>query len=183
MAGFMGYIGFGTETVLHVLPMLKLTKKADYGLIALKHLAVRKPLSASAKDIADNYGIPLPLLSKILPKLAKNGFLASEHGANGGYRLARDPRTITAFDVIRAIEGPFFLTSCFTEHGDCEHSTRCNVREPLRKVHEGIVRLLSGITIAGMAADSADPEPEPEPKQPSFPPPAASSEFTVLTNF
>ena len=70
--------------------MLKLTKKADYGLIALKHLAVNGPESSSAKEIADTYGIPVALLSKILQKLAKNGFLRSEHGTNGGYKLARD---------------------------------------------------------------------------------------------
>ena len=156
--------------------MLKLTKKADYGLIALKHLAVRKPASASAKDIADSYGIPLPLLSKILQKLVKSGFLASEHGANGGYRLAMEPAAITAFEVIRAIEGPVFLTSCFTVHGDCEHSERCNVKGPLRKVHEGIVRLLSSITISEMAVD--------EPEAPAvIPPPIASNEFRVLRNF
>ena len=155
--------------------MLKLTKKADYGLIALKHLAVRNPSCASAKEIADNYGIPLPLLSKILQKLVKNGFLTSEHGANGGYRLARDARSITAFDVIRSIDGPIFLTSCFTEHGDCEHSVLCNVKEPLRKVHEGIVRLLNSITISEMAVD--------EPEQPACTPPVSASEFTVLTNF
>jgi len=55
---------------------LKLTKKADYGLIALRHLAVaRSRTSASAKDIADSYGIPLPLLSKVLQKLARGGLL------------------------------------------------------------------------------------------------------------
>ena len=72
--------------------MLKLTKKADYGLIALKHLAVKAPESSSAKEIADTYGIPLALLSKILQKLAKASFLMSEHGTNGGYKLARDQR-------------------------------------------------------------------------------------------
>lgn len=175
LAAFLGYIECGTDLVLHAFQMLKLTKKADYGLIALKHLAVRKPLSASAKDIADSYGIPLPLLSKILQKLVKSGFLVSEHGTNGGYRLARDPAAITAFEVIRAIEGPVFLTSCFTEQGDCEHSVRCNVKEPLRKVHEGIVHLLNSITISEMAVD--------EPEETACIPPIASREFTVLTNF
>ena len=60
--------------------MLKLTKKADYGLIALRHLAVGSNgrRSASAKDIADAYRIPLPLLSKVLQKLARAGLLISE---------------------------------------------------------------------------------------------------------
>ena len=140
--------------------MLKLTKKADYGLIALKHLAVSGGPSASAKEIAETYGIPLPLLSKILQKLAKNGFLRSEHGTNGGYRLARDPREISALEVIRSIDGPIVLTACFTEHGMCTHTEKCSVREPLRKVHEGILRLLSDITISDMSHDDKAPQPD-----------------------
>ena len=137
--------------------MLKLTKKADYGLIALKHLALRPASdSASAKDIADAYGIPVPLLSKILQQLARGGFLKSEQGTNGGYRLARDPRFMTALQVIRAIDGPIILTSCFTDHNECDHSERCSVREPLKKVHEGILRLLENITIADICRDDMD---------------------------
>lgn len=138
--------------------MLKLTKKADYGLIALKHLTNNGQTSASAKEIADTYGIPLPLLSKILQKLAKNGFLRSEHGTNGGYKLARNPREISALDVIRTIDGPIVLTTCFTEHGACTHTEKCSVREPLRKVHEGILKLLSGITISDMSQDECAEE-------------------------
>src|SRR5437660_3097985 len=136
--------------------MLKLTKKADYGLIALKHLVVHRPESSSAKEIAEMYGIPLSLLSKILQKLVKNGFLRSEHGTNGGYRLAREARDITALEVIRSIDGPIILTQCFTEHDEpveCDQSEMCPVREPLRKVHEGILRLLSGITISDLSSD------------------------------
>ena len=86
--------------------MLKLTKKADYGLIALRHLALAAHTprgNASAKDIAEAYGIPLPLLSKVLQKLAKGGLLASEQGTNGGYRLARDAASISALEAIRTI--------------------------------------------------------------------------------
>src|SRR5512140_377868 len=129
--------------------MLKLTRKADYGLIALRHLAVGSgQAGASAKEIADHYGMPLPMLSKILQKLARGGFLRSEHGTNGGYRLARDPRQVSALEVIRSIDGPIILTACFTEHGgqECHHTEKCIVREPLRKVHEGILRLLDNIT-------------------------------------
>ncbi|MFN3325236.1 MAG: SUF system Fe-S cluster assembly regulator [Bryobacteraceae bacterium] len=134
--------------------MLKLTKKADYGLIALRHLAVNSTgRSASAKEIADSYAIPLPLLSKILQKLAKSGFVQSEQGTNGGYRLARDARTISTLEVIRAIDGPIILTSCFTDHGECDQSGRCTVREPLRKVHEGILRLLGNISISDLSQE------------------------------
>lgn len=132
--------------------MLKLTKKADYGLIALRHLASARR-AASAKDIADTYGIPLPLLAKILQKLARQGLLVSEQGTHGGYRLARHASDITTLEVIRAIDGPILLTQCFTEHAHCDQSPRCPVREPLRKVHEGILRLLSSITISDLSDD------------------------------
>jgi Rrf2 family protein len=132
--------------------MLKLTKKADYGLIALRHLATARR-STSAKDIADAYRIPVPLLSKILQSLVRSGLLVSEQGTNGGYRLARDPHDITALEVIRTIDGPIILTHCFTEHAECDQSDLCPVREPLRKVHEGILRLLSSITISDMSND------------------------------
>ncbi len=136
--------------------MLKLTKKADYGLIALKHLSIARTGSASAKEIADSYSIPLPLLAKVLQKLAKQGFLRSEQGTNGGYRLAREAARINALEVIRAIDGPIILTNCFTAHGACGLTERCNVREPLRKIHEGILGLLESITIADMSSDDPD---------------------------
>ncbi len=132
--------------------MLKLTKKADYGLIALRHLASSRR-SISAKDISETYRIPLPLLSKVLQKLARAGLLMSEQGTNGGYRLARDASEITALEVIRTIDGPIILTHCFTEHAECDQSNLCPVREPLRKVHEGILRLLSSISILDMSSD------------------------------
>jgi Rrf2 family protein len=131
--------------------MLKLTKKADYGLISLKHLALKEG-SASAKEISDSYGIPLALLSKVLQKLTRAGFLQSEHGTNGGYRLRRDPQKISALEVIKVMDGPVFLTSCFDQSG-CGVADKCNVREPLRKVHEGIQKLLSEMTIADMRDD------------------------------
>lgn len=131
--------------------MLKLTKKADYGLIAMKHLTNLRPASASAKEIAEAYGLPGPILSKVLQKLTRGGFLMSEHGANGGYRLARPPEQITAFDVVRTIDGPIFLTSCFIDEGDCEHHVRCSIRDPLRRIHEGIIDLLNKMTMLDLA--------------------------------
>src|ERR1700737_2993254 len=87
--------------------MLKLTKKADYALMAMKHLAEHADEGAcSAKDVADSYGIPLEALAKILQRLVKAGLLHSQHGMNGGYRSNREGRAVSAFEVIQAIEGP-----------------------------------------------------------------------------
>jgi Rrf2 family protein len=132
--------------------MLKLTKKADYGLIAMKYLADQPSATArSAKEIAEAQGIPSELLAKILQRLVRSKLLVSLQGTNGGYKLARDSRTISAFDVIKAIEGPLFITSCVTHKGACEQTNRCTVREPLQKVSLAIEEVLSKVTIFELA--------------------------------
>jgi Rrf2 family protein len=131
--------------------MLKLTKKADYGLMAMKHLAEHADRGAcSAKDVAEAYGIPPEALAKILQKLAKAGLLNSQHGMNGGYTLAREAGLISAFEVIRAIDGPLFITSCISVRGECGQSDRCTIREPLRRVNQSIEEVLKRITISEM---------------------------------
>lgn len=135
--------------------MLKLSKKSDYGLIAVKHLAEHESSGAcNTREIAKAYGIPAELLAKVLQKLVKNGVLVSHHGAEGGYALARHPGSVTAFDVIRAIDGPLLITSCVTARGACTQAPTCTVREPLSKVNEIITRALSSVTIASLGEES-----------------------------
>ena len=136
--------------------MLKLTKKADYGLIAVRHLAEHADLGAcSAKDLAEMYGIPQEALAKILQRLARSGLLTSQHGTNGGYVLARDPRKISALEVIRAIEGPLFQSSCKSEKG-CGTSLKCTVREPLQKVGRAIEEVLGRLTVWELQESAED---------------------------
>lgn len=136
--------------------MLRLTKKADYGLMALKYLAEHpNEASLSAKDIAEAYHIPPQLLAKILQLLAREGLLRSHAGMNGGYTLARSPRTITAFEVIRIIDGPLFITSCVTESGVCDLTSSCTIKEPLARVNDTISKVLKKIKISDLV--EADP--------------------------
>ena len=139
--------------------MLKLSKKADYALIAVRHLAAHgQERSHSASDIAEAYGISAPILAKVLQRLAKHGLLTARHGSSGGYQLARHPRNITALEVISAVDGPLMITSCVTSHGACDQSNTCTVREPLRKVNESISQVLRAITISQMTEESPEAE-------------------------
>ena len=135
--------------------MLKLSKKADYGLIALKHLAMHgREGAASASDIAEAYGISITLMAKVLQKLARNGLVAARHGSSGGYTLAREASQITALDAITAIDGPLFITSCVTHRGECGQLSTCTVREPLRLVNDSILEVLNRVTISQMTGES-----------------------------
>jgi len=143
--------------------MLRLSKKADYALIAMKHLALRggrAPAgSSSAREIAELYDIRIELMAKVLQRLVRGGLLASHQGTRGGYQLARIPAQISVADVIQAIDGPVAVTACSSEEGQCEQFSKCNVRDPLWRVRERILSALGECTIAELAADSPAPEP------------------------
>jgi FeS assembly SUF system regulator len=137
--------------------MLKLSKKADYGLIAVRHLAKHGANGAcSAADIAEACGISGPLMAKVLQKLAKGGLVMSTHGSGGGYQLARAPKEISAFEVINAIDGPLTITSCVTTHGECDQAPTCTVREPLRRVNDSILQILKAVTISQISDDTPE---------------------------
>jgi len=138
--------------------MFKLSKKADYALIAVKHLATRREEHAcSAGEIAEEYGISGTLMAKVLQRLAREGLVQARHGATGGYQLTRDPARMSALEVISAIDGPVLITSCVTNHGNCETTSRCSIREPLRRVNESILQVLSTVTIAQLSEDPQEP--------------------------
>jgi DNA-binding IscR family transcriptional regulator len=68
--------------------------------------------------------------------------------------LARDAAHISALDVIRAIDGPLFITSCVTSHGTCDLTTTCSIREPLRRVNDSILEVLEKVKISHMTDES-----------------------------
>ena len=138
--------------------MLRLSKKADYALIAMKHLALRGDQgSSSAREIAEQYDIPIELLAKVLQRLVRSGLLASHQGTRGGYQLARVPARISVADVIQAIDGPVAVTACSSEEGSCEQYAKCNVRDPLWRLRARILTALDECTIAELATDAPPP--------------------------
>jgi Rrf2 family protein len=135
--------------------MLRLSKKADYALIAMKHLARQDgEASASAREIAGQYDIPHELMAKVLQRLARRGLLDSTQGTHGGYTLGRPAQAISVADVIEAIDGPFTVTACSTDDsGGCDQFAKCSIKDPLWQIRERIVQALGTVTMAEMAED------------------------------
>jgi len=135
--------------------LLRLSKKADYALMAVRHLALKAgPSSASAREIAEQYDIPIELMAKVLQRLVRAGLLISTQGTRGGYTLSRPSVAISLADVIQAIDGPFTITACSSEKIDCEQYSKCSIRDPLWQIRERIAATLGTVTIAEMAAES-----------------------------
>jgi Rrf2 family protein len=139
--------------------MLRLSKKADYALMAMKHLATRTDsASSSAREIAEQYDIPVELMAKVLQRLARRGLVSSLQGTRGGYRLARPTTQISVAEIIQAIDGPLNVTACSTEAENCGQYAKCSVRDPLWKIKDRIVAALADCSLQEIAADTL-PEP------------------------
>lgn len=145
--------------------MLRLSKKSDYALLAMKHLATRPDGSgsSSAREISESYDIPLELLAKVLQRMVRARLLVSVQGTRGGYRLGRPPATISVADVIQAVDGPVTVTACSDDDHTCDQYTKCNIRDPLWKIKHRILDALNTVSVAEMAAeaDSAMAAPAP----------------------
>ena len=144
--------------------MLRLSKKSDYALMAMRHLALRgdRGASASAREISEAYDIPLELLAKVLQRLVRTKLLVSVQGTRGGYRLGRPATGISVADVIQAVDGPVTVTACSPNDHACDQYTKCSIRDPLWKIKGRILEMLSTVTVAEMARESeaaASPSP------------------------
>ena len=135
--------------------MLRLSKKADYALMAMKHLALRGDRgSSSAREIAEQYDIPIELMAKVLQQLARRGLLTSHQGTRGGYQLSKPTASISVADIIQAIDGPLTVTACSTEDEQCGQFAKCNVRDPLWRIKDRIVAALATCSLAEIASDT-----------------------------
>lgn len=133
--------------------MLRFSKKADYGLMAVHYIAFHQHDGVvNAKRIADDLGIPPELLAKILQRLAKRRLIASVNGPKGGYVLARDPGAIRVSEVLKAIEGPLALANCYKTPLGCAQLDRCSIRRPVWVIQASIERFLDTMTLAEMNA-------------------------------
>ena len=132
--------------------MLRFTKRADYGLMAIHYIAINDGFGAvSAKRIAEEFTIPPELMAKILQKLAKQRLIVSTNGPKGGYALARRPTEITVGQVIRALEGPINIVSCL-EDADCPQMQKCNLRRPVQKIQAAISQVLDTMSLAELTS-------------------------------
>ncbi len=131
--------------------MLALTKKTDYALIALAHLAKQAGDLVSARELARVSHVPLPILTNVLKTLAHAGIVVSERGASGGYSLARPARSISLHELIAVIEGPFHFVQCVPDEsshrGKCELEPCCAIRKPAQRVHGRLKVFLESVTL------------------------------------
>mgnify|MGYP002037758285 CR=1 FL=1 len=127
--------------------MLKINKSIEYALIAIKHIKSNNSNKLfSSRDISDLYNIPYELLSKILQRLCKLGYLQSVKGPNGGYLLKKSLKKISLIKFIEEFEGPVSFSQCTIQtNTDCSQFDLCNIKSPINEINNNIRELLSNM--------------------------------------
>ena len=128
--------------------MLKITRKVEYALIALRHFQNQeKGRLTSSKEMAETYGIPKELLAKILQRLAKENIIKAIKGPTGGYKLSIDPESINMTKFFEIMEGPMGIMDCYFD-SDCEQLHSCTIRTPLNRINNSIRSMFDNMTLA-----------------------------------
>lgn len=148
--------------------MLQLTKRTEYGLIALVHMVDRAGEYVSAREISEHYSIPRRLLAEVLKDLCRESLVESQRGAAGGYALARPADAITVGEVVGTLEGTPTLASCEgtetarsflrdgqRKNGDCEIEALCPIRSPLHRIRAEIWRHMERTTLKSLTEHAA----------------------------
>lgn len=137
--------------------MLRISKQTDYGLVLLSRFVRSGPKGGpySAKDLAADTKLPIPMVGKILKLLTKAGLLLSHRGAKGGYRLAMEPEKISVARVIRALDGPIAITRCvgdeaFGAVAECENTNHCPLCGNWKRINMVVQSALDSVSLREM---------------------------------
>jgi Rrf2 family transcriptional regulator, nitric oxide-sensitive transcriptional repressor len=134
--------------------MLSLTKKTEYALIALSYLAERPDQTISAREIAENFGMPGALVMNILKTLHHAEMLSSTRGTKGGYRLTADLSRVSVHELVGILEGPIRLVECAleAEPGETRQCRigpgNCPIQAPVHGLHAQMVKFLSDVKLS-----------------------------------
>ena len=132
---------------------MRLSSLADYAVVmmsaAARHCGQAR---VNAVILAEETGVPLPTVQKLVSKLSAAGLLRSARGAGGGFTLARPAAAISLADIIEAVEGPIAMTSCVDEaRHDCGLEGNCRVQAHWPVVNNAVRGALAGINLTSLA--------------------------------
>ncbi len=127
--------------------MLKITRKVEYALIALRHMQLKQSEElTSTKEIATRYGVPQQLLAKTLQHMARDGIIQAVQGSAGGYRIAINLDQISMKDFFERLEGPLGMMDCYFD-SDCIQMGACNIRVPIQRINDNMRNLFSQMSV------------------------------------
>src|SRR5688572_2958312 len=130
--------------------MLRMSKLTDYGTMVLAQLAASETSWTTAGQVAAATHLAQPTVSKLLKALVHAGLVVSTRGVQGGYALARPAASISAAEILDALEGPVALTECSSARGCCDLESYCRVGTAWQRINQSIRKALEGVSLADL---------------------------------
>lgn len=128
--------------------MIRISRKVEYGLIALLHIAnMESDALVTNRALAKHYRIPGEILGKVLQSLVKSNLLESIQGVKGGYRLGKPLDEIAVGEVMEAVDGPIQLTPCCCETYVCKQEPQCNIKEPVFHFQDQLMKFVYNLSV------------------------------------
>ncbi len=127
--------------------MLKITRKVEYALIALRHIQEKDSEKVtSTKEIAELYALPVELLAKTLQHLSREGILTAVQGPSGGYKIKKPLDEINMKDFFEKMEGPLGMMDCYFD-SDCTLISACNIRAPIQRLNDSMRSMFENMSV------------------------------------
>ena len=130
--------------------MLRITKESEYAFLLLGAILSAEGAARNTATLAKEARIAVPMSGKVLKRLTQQGILESIRGAHGGYQLARAPESITALEVVEAIEGAPELVECASSEHNCALAEHCTLSPFWLEINDDIRTMLAAKTLAEM---------------------------------
>jgi Rrf2 family protein len=130
--------------------MLRFSKKVEYAMIALLHMAaIQDQHLTTARELSGRYNIPLELMGKVLQSLTRAGLILSVQGIKGGYKLNKPLASITVNEVLIGVEGPMKLVGCLNQqpNTDCEQHIHCTIKNPMEIIQARMELLFENLKL------------------------------------
>lgn len=139
--------------------MIKLSRKMEYALVALKHMLNKRPGERStAKEVSDTYNTPFDVTARVMQILAQSSLLKSEQGSQGGYSIIKDLSKVTVNDLIEIIEGPTQIVKCLQDEAPCEVKTKCNIVSPVQQLNQRLIQFYSSVNLKDLLISTKSAE-------------------------
>lgn len=131
---------------------MKISTKGRYAVRVMLDLALNNTGECiKVKEIAGRQGISEKYLEQIIAVLNKAGYVKSVRGAQGGYRIAKDPKEYTVGMILRLTEGSLAPVACLEEGADeCERCDTCETLEVWKDLYTAVNQVVDSVTLADL---------------------------------
>ncbi|MGJ8606134.1 MAG: Rrf2 family transcriptional regulator [Marivita sp.] len=136
---------------------MKLTSYTNFAMRSLQLAALKSPDLIRVDDVVRVHGLARPHIVKIVHELGVAGYIETQRGRGGGFRLARPAEEIIVGDVVRLTEGPLDLVECFNpENNTCPLIGICKLSRALQDATRAFMAVLDDLTLADIASNRSD---------------------------